>query len=171
LNERRKKSRSCFTKFATIEDGVISLSLRDMTLFSCISITAALLYMLYQSCTNEYVDCAYPVLPMISSVICLPFYDRIFCLLSCFFMLACFQVDCRAFYKRLNGIATDCENDTLMGLGLVATFSLPLIGYFDEHAYSTIHGIMAVLFFLSVAIYAYIISGIMQKNINSFPES
>ena len=103
---------------------------------------------------------------MISDVICLPFYDRIFCLLSCFFTMACFQVDCRAFYKRLYGIASDCQNDTLLGLGIIASFALPLIGYFDEHTYGTIHGIMAVLFFGSVGIYAFIIGGVMQDNIN-----
>jgi len=108
---------------------------------------------------------------MISDVICLPFYDRIFCLLSMFFTFGCFQIDCRAFFHRLHGIASDCENDTLLTLGLIATFALPAIGFFDEHNYSSIHGIMAVLFFGSVGIYAFIIGGVMQKNKDKFPES
>jgi hypothetical protein len=77
----------------------------------------------------------------------------------------------RAFYSRLYGIASDCQNDTLLVLGIITTFSLPAIGFFDEHTYGTIHGICAVLFFGSVGIYAFLIGGIMQDNINSFPES
>lgn len=114
-------------------------------------------------------ECVYPVLPMISDVICLPFYDRIFCLLSCFFTFAVFQVDCRAFYNRLYGIASDCENDTLLVLGIIATFTLPAIGFFDEHTWGTIHGLCATLFFGSVGIYAFLISGIMESNMDKFP--
>jgi hypothetical membrane protein len=55
-------------------------------------------------------------------------------------------------------------------LGLISTFSLPAIGYFDEHAYATIHGFSAILFFASVGFYAWIIGGIMQDNIESFPQ-
>jgi len=140
-----------------------------MTLAACLGITVSLLYMLYQNCTNQYVECVYPVLPMISDVICLPFYDRVFCLLTCFFTLACYQVDCRAFYHRLFGIATDCENDTLLVLGMISTFSLPAIGFFDEHTYGNIHNCLAVLFFGSVGIYAFIIGGVMQDNKKKFP--
>jgi len=108
---------------------------------------------------------------MISDVICLPFYDRIFCLLTCFFTMTCYQVDCRAFFHRLNGIATTCENDTLLTLGLLTTISLPAIGYFDEHNYSSIHIACAGIFFGSTMIYAFIIGGVMEKNIDKFPES
>jgi hypothetical protein len=38
--------KSLFNKFFVAEDGVISLSLRDMTLVGCGSITVALLFML-----------------------------------------------------------------------------------------------------------------------------
>jgi len=106
---------------------------------------------------------------MISDVICLPFYDRIFCLLACFFTMACYQVDVRAFFHRLNGIATTCENDTLLTLGLITTVTLPAIGFFDEHTYGNIHNLCAILFFASVGIYAFIIGGIMQSNLKSFP--
>jgi len=167
----KKKSRSCFDVFYKIEDGVISLSLRDMTLVGCFLITVALLYMLYTACKDGAVECTYPRLPMISDVICLKYYDRIFCLFSCYFCLATYQVDVRAFYSRLYGIASDCQNDTLLVLGLISTFSLPAIGFFDEHTWGTIHGIMAVLFFASVGIYAWIIGGIMNDNLLKFPTS
>jgi len=47
------------------------------------------------------------MLPMISDVICLHLYDRVFCILATFFCLATYQADVRAFYKRLYGIASD----------------------------------------------------------------
>jgi hypothetical protein len=56
-------------------------------------------------------------------------------------------------------------------LGAISTFTLPAIGYFDEHNYSTIHGISATLFFLSVGVYAWMLGGIMQDNMDKFPES
>jgi len=45
-----------------------------------------------------------------------------------------------------------------------------MIGYFDEHTYSSIHGVSAVLFFLSVGVYAWILSGIMNSNKDKFPK-
>ena len=75
----------------------------------------------------------------------------------------------RAFYNRLYGIATDCQNDTLLGLGLIATFTLPAIGYFDEHTYSNIHGLCAGLFFISIGVYTWILSSVMTENKMKFP--
>jgi len=107
---------------------------------------------------------------MISDVICLPFYDRVFCILTMFFMFTVFQADMRGFYHMLQGIATQSQNDWLLGLGTVAVFTLPAIGYFDEHNYGFIHGVCAGLFFLSVGVYAWMLSSIMSKNKASFPE-
>lgn len=168
---KKRKSTSLFAKFYVVEDGLISLSLRDLTLIGCLSTSIAILYMLYNACKYDMVECTYPVLPMISDCICLPMYDRIFCMCTTFFTLCAYQADVRAFYNKLYGIATDRENDSLLVLGIVTTFSLPAIGYFDEHTYSTIHGTMAGLFFISVCLYGYMIAGIMDRNRNIFPES
>mmetsp|Transcript_9723 Transcript_9723/g.7330 ORF Transcript_9723/g.7330 Transcript_9723/m.7330 type:complete len:91 (+) Transcript_9723:199-471(+) len=89
-----------------VQDGVICLSLKDLTLIGCFAVTGTLLYMLYKACSEDMVECTYPVLPMISDVICLPFYDRIFCILTTFFMFTVFQADARAFYHKLQGIAS-----------------------------------------------------------------
>ena len=125
--------------------------------------------MLQQSCTYQYVECSRDMLPMISDVICLPLYDRVFCILATFFCLATYQADVRAFYKKLYGIASDSQNDWLLVLGLISTVTLPMIGYFDEHTYSTVHGISAVLFFLSVGVYAWILSNVLNANKDKFP--
>mmetsp|Transcript_3550 Transcript_3550/g.2580 ORF Transcript_3550/g.2580 Transcript_3550/m.2580 type:complete len:180 (+) Transcript_3550:12-551(+) len=122
-------------KFFLTQEGVISLSLRDLTLIGCLSITVSLLYMLYKACSEDMVDCEYPVLPMISGVICLPFFDRVFCILSMFFCFTVFQADARAFYHKLQGIASQSQNDWMLGMAIIAVFTLPAIGYFDEHNY------------------------------------
>lgn len=126
--------------------------------------------MLYNCCKYDLVECTYPVLPMISDCICLPMYDRVFCMCTTFFTLTAYQADVRAFYKKLYGIATDKENDLLVLLGVITTFSLPAIGYFDEHTYSFIHGCMAALFFASVGFYGYIIAGVMDREREIFPQ-
>jgi len=153
-----------------VEDGVISFSLRDMTLVGCIAITTSLLFMLYKGCTEQKVACSWNMLPMISDVICLPFYDRVFCLITMYFTFACYQVDVRAFYNKINGLVSSCTQDTLLVCGILTTFSLPAIGYFDEHNYGSIHGVMAVTFFLSVAVYAYMLADILEKNKQHFPQ-
>ncbi len=50
--EKRKDThyRSCCADFFVAEDGVISLSLKGMTLIGCITITVALLTKLYLAC-------------------------------------------------------------------------------------------------------------------------
>jgi len=106
---------------------------------------------------------------MISDVICLHLYDRVFCILATFFCFCTYQADVRAFYKKLYGIASDSQNDWLLILGIISTVTLPMIGYFDEHTYSTIHGISAVLFFLSVGVYAWILSNVLNANKDKFP--
>mmetsp|Transcript_3549 Transcript_3549/g.2578 ORF Transcript_3549/g.2578 Transcript_3549/m.2578 type:complete len:92 (+) Transcript_3549:291-566(+) len=91
--------------------------------------------MLYKACSEDKVECEYPVLPMISDVICLPFYDRIFCIITMFFCFTVLQADARAFYHKLQGIASQSQNDWMLGMAIIAVFTLPAIGYFDEHNY------------------------------------
>ena len=48
----RRKGRSLFEPFFVIQDGVISLSLKSLTVAGCLAISAALLGMLYVQCSN-----------------------------------------------------------------------------------------------------------------------
>ncbi len=166
-----RKSTSFFQKFFVIQEGVISLSLRDMTLIATLSITADLLINLYSACNTKQVECDFAngKIPMISGVICLPFWDRIFCLLTAFFAWTCHQVNIRANYKKMYGIATDCTNDTCMYLGIASVVSLPLIGFFDEHNFGICHGILAVTFFGCTGIYATMMARSMSKNKDKLP--
>jgi hypothetical protein len=131
--------KSIFDPFFIVEDGVISFSLRDLTIIGCAAISIGLVTMLYQTCTNGYLgdECDIPnwKLPMVSAVVCLPIYDRIFCLLTAFFALGVHQVNIRAYFKVLYQVAPDHTNDSLFWLGIASCFSLPLIGVFDEHEY------------------------------------
>mmetsp|Transcript_224 Transcript_224/g.224 ORF Transcript_224/g.224 Transcript_224/m.224 type:complete len:107 (-) Transcript_224:84-404(-) len=105
---------------------------------------------------------------MISDITCKPFYDRIFCIVTMFFSWTVFQADVRAFYHRLNGIATQKQNDYLLGFGYIATFVMPLIGYFDEHTYSIIHVLCATSYFLFASLYAWLLCYVMDKNRSAF---
>jgi hypothetical protein len=79
----------CCNKFYVDENGVIGLSLRDMTVFTCVFTTVFLTSILYLSCTDGTAVCSTSHLPMISDLIKLPFYDRIFCIAAMFFSLTC----------------------------------------------------------------------------------
>jgi len=106
---------------------------------------------------------------MISAVICLPFWDRLFCLFAAYFAWMCHQVNIRAYYKKMYGRVSDCVNDTCMWLGIISVFSLPLIGFFDEHNYGYIHNPLAVVFFSATGLYAWIMAYSMAKNADKFP--
>ena len=80
---------SVFSDFFVREEGTISLSLRGMTIIGTIPLTLSLLLMLYIACKNDMVECTWTGwTPMVSDVICLPFYDRIWCILTTFYALA-----------------------------------------------------------------------------------
>jgi len=134
-------------------------------------ITIDLLANLMVACNQELVLCDLDlwIFPMISSVICLPFWDRIFCLLTVLFAWSVQLGNIRAMYKKLYGIADDCTNDALMFLGLISLITLPLIGYFDEHNYGHIHGPLAGVFFGCTGIYAYLLTGTMDKYKDKLP--
>ena len=129
--------------------------------------------MLYMTCTNGYLedlDCT-ERLPMISDVVCLSIYDRIFCILTMFYTLGVFQTNIRANYKLLFGLSSNSTNDLMYYLGMVGAFALPMVGYFDEHNYRVIHVCAAVAFFASICFYAFLIGGEMSKHKEKFPES
>mmetsp|Transcript_20401 Transcript_20401/g.19381 ORF Transcript_20401/g.19381 Transcript_20401/m.19381 type:complete len:236 (+) Transcript_20401:188-895(+) len=142
-----------------------------MTLVACIVITVTLLYFLYATCTDGTFTCSKEFLPMVSDTVCLPFYDRIFCLSTTFMMYACFQVDIRAFYHLLSGVATERQNNFLLLLGFLATICLPAIGFFDENNYSSIHVALAATFFASTGFYSWILTGVLSDNKRAYPTS
>lgn len=90
---------------------------------------------------------------MISHVIRAPFVDRIWCILTTFFALAVVQVNLRAYYAKLYPYASAGGNDTMLNIGIATIIALPLIGYFDEHAYKAMHGLVSATFFLGTVIY------------------
>jgi len=148
------------------DNGIISVSLKFVTLASCVAITAALLLMLKGACEYtepQLFDCATRI-PMISSVICLPGYSRIISLLFMFFSYAVQQQNLRANYKKLYGKIDQSTNDFLFWTGVVSVVSLPAIAFFDEHILMAVHGVIAVFIFFSIGIYAWVYSDTTVKN-------
>jgi hypothetical protein len=80
--------KSFFAQWFVMEDGVISVSLRNLTITCSLVISVTLLLILYFSCndgTGRYV-CTFEKWPMISDVINQEMYNRIFILLTAIFM-------------------------------------------------------------------------------------
>lgn len=135
---------------------MISLSLKGMTLVGTVSLTVALLLILWHSCAEGLVKCD-PMQgqwPMVSSVIRQPMCDRVWCILSTFFSLSVLQVNLRAYYAMFYPIATAAENDSLFNVGMITCLSFPLIGYFDEKNWKFIHGAVSGAFFIGTVVYA-----------------
>lgn len=136
-----------------------------MTIVCALSITVALLLILYFSCndgTGRYV-CTYAKWPMISDVINQEMYNRTFILLTAVFMYGVQQTNLRAFYKMLYGKIDNSRNDTMMYWGIASMVALPMVGIFDEHNYGTFHGISAGVFFIGFMIYARMLAISLDK--------
>jgi Frag1/DRAM/Sfk1 family len=139
-----------------VEDGVISVSLRNLTIVSALSITLALILILIASCndgTGRYV-CTIQKWPMISDVINQEMYNRTFILLTAIFMYGVQQVNLRAFYKMCYGKVNNGRNDTMMYIGIASMVALPMVGIFDESMWKVLHGLSAGVFFIGFMIYA-----------------
>jgi hypothetical protein len=71
-----------------MEEGIISVSLKNFTIFFALAISVALIAMLIASCndgTGDY-KCTFEDWPMVSDVICQEMYNRTFILLTAVFM-------------------------------------------------------------------------------------
>jgi hypothetical protein len=163
--------KSFFEKWFVLEDGVISISLRDMTIVSGLTITINLLIMLIASCndgTGDY-KCTLADWPMVSDIIVQEMYNRTFILMTAVFMYGIQQVNLRAFYKQLYGKISNGRNDTMMYIGLASMVALPMVGIFDEHMWKTLHGISAGIFFGGFMIYARLLGNALYSVKDQFP--
>ena len=105
---------------------------------------------------------------MVSDIICIPGYDRLFIFLSTFYMMGVHQVNLRAFYKKLHGHVPVLLNDLLMLLGIVSCICLPVVAIIDEYTY-TPHALAALYFFLSNIAYCVICSQALYYHIDKMP--
>lgn len=108
-------------------------------------------------------------LPMVSDVLCLHIYDRIFVYLATFFCLAVQQANVRAFYKLLDGVAHADNNSRLFYLGVLPCFALPLVGIFDEHQFGKIHGMCALIYFGGIGIYSFFLARTFNTHKSVYP--
>jgi len=154
------EEKSSFSQWFVVEDGLISLSLKQLTIFGSALVTATLLLILVASCndgTGQYV-CTFEQWPMISDVINQEMYTRVFILITAVFMFSVQQVNVRAFYLELNGKIDDSRNFNIMLFGIVSLLALPLIGIFDESRWTSVHGFCAGIFFGCFMIYGRLLS-------------
>jgi hypothetical protein len=163
--------KSYFSEWFVTQDGVISFSLKNMTILFGLGITVTLVAILYASCndgTGQYV-CTWQEWPMISDVICQEMYNRTFILLTAVFMFGVQQSNQRAFYKQLYGKISNGRNDTMLIIGLFSTLALPMIGIFDEKMWKTLHGVSAGIFFGCFMIYSRLMGNALYEVRAQFP--
>ena len=134
------------------ETGVWTFGLTQVTVFLVIIIQISFVIMLAVSCSEGFTKCD-DRMPMISDVIKDHMFDRVFLILNTAYFLGIHQVNVRSLYSRLHGIITKKMNDALIVTGMVSSFSLPLIGVFDNKQFKPIHNVCAATFFASSAFY------------------
>jgi Frag1/DRAM/Sfk1 family len=171
VQKPKKNFSSWFSQWFVMEDGVISVSLKNMTILFALTITGALVAMLVASCNDGKGDyiCTFKEWPMVSDVIVQEMYNRTFILLTAIFMFGVQQVNLRAFYKQLYGKISNGRNDTMMYIGLASMVALPMVGIFDEHMWKTMHGISAGVFFGGFMIYARLLGNAIYEVRDQFP--
>ena len=160
-----------WSRFFIFDDGVISFSLKDITIILSILADFIYVFIAWRSCTQGQVQCDSKVWPMISDILALKPYDRLFICLTTFYTLGIMQINMRAFFKKLYGIIPNKSNDRIFKVGIPALFALPCIGIFDEYDYRPIHYLSAGTFFLSFTLYCVWLSNALHDNIDKFPES
>ena len=107
---------------------------------------------------------------MISDILAIHPYDRLFIFITTFFMLGIMQVNMRAYFKKVYGYIPNKNNDRTLFIGLAACVALPMIGLFDEYEHRIMHYFFAITFFSCFSLYGVLLSHDMYKNIDKFPE-
>jgi hypothetical protein len=120
--------------------------------------------MLMVSCAYGFNKCTWNSIPMISDVIADPIFDRVFILLNTGYFVGVHQVNVRSLYSRLHGIIPEKQNRRLFYVGLVSSFSLPMIGMFDNRKFVIIHKSFALIFFTSSAFYLSMMAYLKHKH-------
>ena len=162
-------SQSVSQPWVVDSDGIVSISLRKMTVTLSLAISATLLVMLYLSCndgTGDYV-CTVDRFPMISDVVAQTMYDRIFLLMTAVFSFGVQQVNIRAYYRKLWGLIPAADNDRLFWIGLASLAALPMVAVFDE-SWNGPHTFFALIVFICFSTYGRVLSNYLLAHKDAF---
>ncbi len=160
--------KSIYDSIFVIEDGVISISLKSMSLLFSVLMTGGLLLGLYLYCGAN--ECSQTVFPMVEDTLIFDEQaNRIFLFITTCFMWGVHQANIRAFYRMMYNIISEKENDFLLVLGLLQCVSLPCCAIFDKNNLPILNKAAALVLFASAGSYMFILSYQMNKNLDKFP--
>ncbi len=162
---------SFWERFWVTENGVISISVRNMTIIACFLLTANLIANLYFVCSWGDLTCSKENFPYPSEVVGMRYWDRLICLTATFYCMGAHQIAIRCFYKKLYGKISHPQNDFLLIVGIVTVVSTPAIAYFDMYDHVEIHSPLSYVFVGSLCAYAVLLTHHLRKHRESFPEA
>ena len=55
-------------------------------------------------------------------------------------------------------------------LGMISVITVPMIGIFDEHNYELVHDVVAFIFFISTALYGFLLCRILYRHREKFSD-
>ena len=96
-------------------------------------------------------------------------YDRTFLFLTSVFMYGVQQSNIRAYYRKLYGLITTKENDTMLCFGFASMVALPMVGFFDCKRSVVMHSVAALIFFGCFTVYGRLLASHLQRHKNKFP--
>lgn len=108
---------------------------------------------------------------MVSDILAVDPYDRMFVFSTSTFMLGIMQVNMRAYFKKVYGYIPHANNDRTLWIGLISCVALPMIGIFDEYNYRPIHYACAITFFSCFSLYGVLLANDMYTYRDNFPHS
>lgn len=160
---------SIFTPFFVVKEGVISLNLRSMNIVTSAAIFIYIFAAVYQTCTDGTFVCDETHFPWISDFIKLPFYDRIFCMLTMVHSFTSMLGVIRSFWKIQHDIGTsDLYNGIAAFFGCVSVVALPGDALCDRDNFGILHHYMALSFFLGTVVYAIMVTYNLVCNYSKF---
>lgn len=159
---------SYLNKFFVEEEGVISLSLRWITLVGTGLAIGLVCLSTYICWYLEIITIDDTHWPFISDVSGLPLFDRAYCLVFMFYAMTVQQMNVRAFYHLLYPITTPLYRNVTLALGIAACVVLPLIYEWDEYWFLTTHDCLALGFFILQTGFVFLTASALNANLTKF---
>ena len=159
---------SFLNKFFVEEEGVISLSLRWITLVGTALVAALIGGSTYICWYLEIVTIDDTHWPFISDISGLPLFDRAYCLVFMFYAMTVHQMNVRAIYHLLYPITTPLYRNATLALGIAGCVVLPLIYEWDEYWFLVTHDCLALGFFFLNTAFVFLSASALNANITRF---
>ncbi len=166
----RNQGTSLFASYFKVQEGIISTPTKTVTIYSAWVVVLCLVVFFLRACYLGDVECSETHLPMISDILALPHYEKIFAAVATSWFILTINPNVRAFYYRLDGRISRSYNNFLLILGYISSFNLIMVGILDTNNFPVPHVVVAVIFFFGSGIYYLLVTMALRDHRQEFNE-